>query len=528
MITIGLILENHVTCIKECLESLDKFGKSLTGYNIISKMPEDSETVKIIRNWAISKNIEDTDKGVIILFIKGDEKLIKINVTEPIDRTKYYNITMKSADYISIECRINSYMRDTTNCLDILFEKIILDPNEYTRRAFNLISDGLQRGVIDALEVARSFRLGGNNNGAIEYLKQIHNKDIAYYLECMLSGMDNVLEFYRDIPNNIEADYYYVEYLYEKGLYKATIDVLKNKNINTYNISISGILTKLDRLTLLIADKLDNKELFEELYNDVREAKTRKIVFFDVEPDEYSIDMFKVYRKYIDNIVYIGLSKGNINNSFEKELKLYNYAFIKNASETFYNNEYSVLEALGIKGGHVYVKKIIRDYKYINPAMGDNVNVDILENPKIVINTCVINTDIDKLKGFNNVIRVEGINDLKGHQICLRIAKAQKLDCVLVIDDGYKEIKEWLLIKEWLDKNMDKWDVYLGDNKSDNRDILGCLDNDMKIVKNEKVSDTKFVYYNKSIYDKYIEYEGKNTIDLVISSISKGRIVSLQ
>jgi hypothetical protein len=76
---------------------------------------------------------------------------------------------------------------------------------------------------------------------------------------------------------------------------------------------------------------------------------------------------------------------------------------------------------------------------------------------------------------------------------------------------------------------MDKWDIYLGNDNSDNKsDILGCLDNDMKIVKNEKVSDTKFVYYNKSVYDKYIEYEGKNTIDLLISSISKGRIVSLQ
>ena len=136
--------------------------------------------------------------------------------------------------------------------------------------------------------------------------------------------------------------------------------------------------------------------------------------------------------------------------------------------------------------------------------------------------------DIDKLKIFNNAIRVKGTNDLKGHQRCLRIAKAHKLDCVLVIDDEYKEIKEWSLIKEWLDTNMDKWDVYLGDTNMDNEDILGCLDNDIKIVKNEKVSNTKFVYYNKSVYDKYIEYEGKDTIDLVISSISKDRIVSLQ
>jgi hypothetical protein len=528
MITIGLILENHATCIKECLESLDKLGDTLTGYKIISKMPEDLETVKIISRWAISKNIKDTDKGAIILFLKGDEKLVRINVTESLYQTKHYNITVESHDYISIECRINSYMRDTDNNLDIVLQKIILDPNEYTRRAFNLISSGLDIGIINGLEVAHNFRLGGNMDRAIEYLKKMNNNDINYYLECMLCGMGNVLEFYRDIPNSIEATYYYSEYLYKKGLYKAAINIIKNKYTNTYNISIVDILTKLDNLTLLIAAKLDDKELFEELYTDVGEAKTRKMIFFDVEPDDISIDMFKVYRKYIDNIIYIGLSTGHINSKYEQEIKSYEYAFIKNISEKFYMDEYALLEAFDIKGADVYIKKIIRDYKYINPNTEDNVNVDILEKSKVVINTCILNIDIDKLKRFNNVIRVEGINDLKGHQRCLRIAKAQKLDCVLVIDDGYKEIKDWLLIKEWLDTNMDKWDVYLGDDKSDNRDILGCLDNDMKIVINEKVTYTKFVYYNKSIYDKYIEYEGKNTIDLVISSISKGRIVSLQ
>jgi hypothetical protein len=123
MITIGLILENHVTCIDECLKSLDKFGKSLTGYNIISKMSEDVETVKIINKWAITNNIENTDKGAIILYLKGDEKLVKINVTETLEQTKCYNITVVSSDYIFIECRLNSYMTDTNNGLDIVLEK---------------------------------------------------------------------------------------------------------------------------------------------------------------------------------------------------------------------------------------------------------------------------------------------------------------------------------------------------------------------------------------------------------------------
>jgi hypothetical protein len=46
-----------------------------------------------------------------------------------------------------------------------------LDPNEYTRRAFNLIISGLEGGFINGLEVARSFRLGGNTHNAIQYFK---------------------------------------------------------------------------------------------------------------------------------------------------------------------------------------------------------------------------------------------------------------------------------------------------------------------------------------------------------------------
>jgi hypothetical protein len=244
-------------------------------------------------------------------------------------------------------------------------------------------------------------------------LKQINTNDITYYLECMLCGMDNILEFYRDIPDSIEATYYYTEYLYKNGLYKAAANILKNKNINTYNTSIVDILTKLDKLTLLVANKIEDKQLFEELYNDASEARSRDMIFFDLEPDRTSIDMFKLYRKYIENIVYIGLSRGMIDCKLEKEMSSYKYAFINNISETFYNNEYAVLESFGIKGEDVYIKKIIRDYKYLNPDMEDNINVDILEKPKIVINTCVINTDIDKLTDMNSVIRVQGTNDVK-------------------------------------------------------------------------------------------------------------------
>jgi hypothetical protein len=548
MITIGFILENHSTCIRECLESLNTLRDSLTGYTIISSFVEDSNTIETINKWALSKNINKSNNGSIILYLKGDETITRINVKSPLEQAKSYNIIIESKNYISIESRINSYLCKTDNYLDIVLKKIILDPNEYARRAINLIIRGLDANNINYLDVSRNFRLGGCGDKALEYLEKVIKKDINYYLECMLNLNDNVLEFYRDYTNNIEANYYYLEYLYKKGLYNLAADIIKNMYIIPNNITIVGIHDKLERLKICIVNKSEDKDIFNEIYKD---TLNNKIVFFDVEPSITSIELFELYNKYTDTL-YIGLCTGNIDGKFEERLLDKKYALIKNISETHFNDEKVVLDTFGIKIEDVYIKKIIRNVKYIGNNSG-NIGVTILENIKKTDMCYVINLDeridrIDNIKNkysdLLNINRVSGIKDslgwvgcFKSHQRCLRIAKAQRLDCVLVIEDDCKLVDSqsfktrWGSIKEWLDSNKDKWDVYLGgctNIKSEH--VIEYLEPDKQIVRLDFATTTHFVYYNSNIYDNYINYNVTkkvySPIDLVISNISKGRIVT--
>jgi glycosyl transferase, family 25 len=548
MITIGFILENHSTCIKECLESLDKLRDSLTGYTIISSFVEDSNTIETINKWADLKHIKKTNNGAIILYLKGDETITKINVKSPLEQTKSYNIVLESKDYNWTECRINLYLSKTDNYLDIVLKKIILDPNEYTRRAINIIIRGLDIDNMDYLEVSRNFRLGGSVNRALEYLEKVTNKDINYYLECMLNNKDNVLEFYRDYINNLEANYYYLEYLYKNGLYKVACKIIKDMYIIPNSITIVGIRDKLERLKISIVYKLDDKDIFNELYKD---SLNKKIVFIDIEPSMTSLELFKLYYKY-NNIVYIGLSTGNIDSKFKDGLIDTKYAFINNVSNIYFNNEQIVLDTFGIKAEDVYIKKIIRNVNYIGNK-NSNIGITILEDIKKIDICYVINLDeridrIDNIKNkyseLLNISRISGIKEspgwigcFKSHQRCLRIAKAQGLDCVLVIEDDCKLVDSqtfktrWASIKEWLDSNRDKWDVYLGGcTNIKSQHVLEYLELDKQIVRLEFATTTHFVYYNSNIYDNYINYnvtkKAYSPIDLVISNISKGRIVT--
>jgi GR25 family glycosyltransferase involved in LPS biosynthesis len=94
-------------------------------------------------------------------------------------------------------------------------------------------------------------------------------------------------------------------------------------------------------------------------------------------------------------------------------------------------------------------------------------------------------------------------------------AKQNNLPYILIMEDDCKPTDKlenlWPIIKEWLEKNMDKWEIFLGGNS------LYGFNNDISTVKalckiNENlklyytsISTAHFICINSSVYDKYIE-----------------------
>lgn len=173
----------------------------------------------------------------------------------------------------------------------------------------------------------------------------------------------------------------------------------------------------------------------------------------------------------------------------------------------------------------------------------------------------VINLDErqDRWKSLENTFnffsleRVEAIKNpkigwlgcLQSHQLCLKKAMNKNLQTCLVLEDDCKInlknqeifISRWNLIKNWLDNNLDKWDVFMGGCANVKpSDVYGIVNgwDDFSLVRLEYSTSTHFVYYNKSIYKKIINYHqhhlnlkgGYFPIDNIIAEKARGRIIT--
>jgi GR25 family glycosyltransferase involved in LPS biosynthesis len=129
----------------------------------------------------------------------------------------------------------------------------------------------------------------------------------------------------------------------------------------------------------------------------------------------------------------------------------------------------------------------------------------------------------NSFKGYNiNLERVSAVRDQVGWKGCgyshikvIRAAKEKKLPFVLIMEDDCKpteHFRNWFKIKEWLDKNTDKWDIFLGGNSyygfsgKDNSVKAICKIDGIKLY-NTKATSLQFYYVNSTAYDKILEWE---------------------
>lgn len=150
-----------------------------------------------------------------------------------------------------------------------------------------------------------------------------------------------------------------------------------------------------------------------------------------------------------------------------------------------------------------------------------------------------------------NVIKLQRFSAIKhenGHVGCflshLEILKnnSQNDTHILVLEDDvniidkYNFNERWLQIKQWLDNNDDKWDIFNGgpyqinDNRLLSKTKSGTfkiLNNELNIVQVGPTMAAHFVYYNKHLYEKIknIDYN-KICIDRLTDAISTLKIVT--
>ena len=129
-----------------------------------------------------------------------------------------------------------------------------------------------------------------------------------------------------------------------------------------------------------------------------------------------------------------------------------------------------------------------------------------------------LNIDLFKTSAIYNEFGWKGCG--LSHISIIKMAKEKDMPYVIIIEDDCKPIERfneiWPKIQDWLDKNLDKWDIYAGGNRyysyhpneKDTIIPICKINNEIKLYYTKFVS-AQFYIINESAYDIMIEWETK-------------------
>lgn len=135
-----------------------------------------------------------------------------------------------------------------------------------------------------------------------------------------------------------------------------------------------------------------------------------------------------------------------------------------------------------------------------------------------------------------HLFRAPAIKNTNGHLGCglsfvkiVKYAKENNLKTVLIFEDDNMPLdnfeNRWFTIKNWLDNNLDKWEIFNGgarfmDWLYYNKKIPNPDDYDVEIVykinnieylfQSDMMVSTNWIYINSNCYDKVIEWQYNN------------------
>ena len=134
--------------------------------------------------------------------------------------------------------------------------------------------------------------------------------------------------------------------------------------------------------------------------------------------------------------------------------------------------------------------------------------------------------DIKKEKYPNVNLSIGQLGCGLSHLNIVKTAVEKNLKTVLILEDDCKPTKffsNWFLIKNWLDSNLDKWDIFVGGNckyfwdKDDKKETIGpiCSLNAETKLYYTKIMCFQFIYLNSRAYKKFLKWEDimDNAID---------------
>lgn len=130
------------------------------------------------------------------------------------------------------------------------------------------------------------------------------------------------------------------------------------------------------------------------------------------------------------------------------------------------------------------------------------------------------------LERFNAITHENGATGLtKSIKEIIKIAKDKNLQSILIFEDDNKPLEKfnerWIIIKKWLDKNIDdisnnQWDIFNGGFRlggGGTIDIVDKLDNDVTLLRCSHFIALNWIYINKRIYDAIINFDEHEPID---------------
>lgn len=140
-------------------------------------------------------------------------------------------------------------------------------------------------------------------------------------------------------------------------------------------------------------------------------------------------------------------------------------------------------------------------------------------------------------KSFQNssieLIRLPAIENKDGNIGCglsfmkaVKYAKKHSMKTILIFEDDNKPLERfnerWQIIKEWLDSNLDKWEIFNGGarfpdwfnyEKTNNSEYIDktslkySINDNEFLFQTDKLLSTNWIYINNSVYDKVLKWD---------------------
>ena len=157
----------------------------------------------------------------------------------------------------------------------------------------------------------------------------------------------------------------------------------------------------------------------------------------------------------------------------------------------------------------------------------DTVNNHFKKYLNIIKTSAVHMTEDIKKEKYPNVnLSIGQLGCGLSHLNIVKSALEKNLKTVLILEDDCKPTEffsNWFLIKNWLDSNLDKWDIFVGGNckyfwdKDDKKKTIEpvCSLNAETKLYYTKIMCFQFIYVNSRVYRKFLEWEDNmdNAID---------------